>query len=82
MKTPWNCLFTARVAGRLMWIVTAGAICGTILNVLQFRGGFAIWTATNALYAGYNFWSGQRAQAVLFAVYFAMSVWGWFAWGK
>jgi len=80
MNEPRNCLFTARFVGQLMWIATAAALLGAGLNVQQHRAGFAVWMVTNGLWAVYDWWIGERAQAVLFAVYFGLAVWGWFAW--
>ena len=65
-----------------IWIVTFIAIVGVILNVKQSRWGFFIWMFTNITLAIYNFFISQYSQTILFFVYFAFAVWGWFAWKK
>ena len=70
----------AELIPRAMWLVTAAAIVGACLNVKKRRSGFAVWTVTNLLNAGYCLWIGQPAQALLFGVFLGLAVWGWIAW--
>jgi nicotinamide riboside transporter PnuC len=64
----------------MMWLLTAGSIAGVILNIKRKRSCFIIWGITNAAWVWVDLDAGLYAQAVLFAVYFALAVWGYFAW--
>lgn len=64
------------------YIVTAISIIGTIANVYQKRWCFIIWLFTNSFWCIYDASIGQYAQAVLFAVYFALAIAGLVKWGK
>lgn len=62
------------------WAVTLAAIFGNILNVKRSRYCFAVWALTNTAFIIHNVAIAEYAQVALFAVYLALSVWGWFAW--
>ncbi len=64
-----------------LWVLTALSLLGVVLNIRKDRRGFALWMVTNASWAYIDFKSGLIEQAVLFAVYFLLAVWGWFNWG-
>lgn len=64
----------------IWWAVTGLAIVGTVLNVLKCPWCFVVWILTNALWGATNWRRGQYPQAVLFAVYLGLSVWGLAAW--
>lgn len=66
----------------LTWLLTAASIVGVVLNIRQHRGCFAIWLITNASWAIIDFRKGIYAQAALFGVYFALSIWGLIQWGR
>lgn len=63
-----------------MWFVTAVSIVGVILNIYGRRACFWIWIVTNAVWFAYDLWLGAYPQAALFAVYFALAVWGLCVW--
>lgn len=64
------------------WIIAAIAIAGTILNIKKQRSGFVLWTVSNSHWLIHNIKIGEYAQAVIFAVFLALSIYGFFAWGK
>jgi len=64
------------------WLLVAAALVGTVLNVKQDRRCFYIWAVTNAGLSGVNLITGQWAQALLFAVYFALALVGVRQWQK
>ncbi len=66
----------------IMWVVTAVAILGTILNVKKIPMGFTLWIITNVFYVVHNIQIGQKQQALLFAVYLGLAVWGLVTWMK
>ncbi len=68
--------------GQLMWIVTAAAIVGVVANIHKKQWCFAIWMATNAAWALYDFSISAYAQGTLFVVYFGLSVYGFIHWRK
>ena len=63
-----------------MWLLTGLSLVGVVLNIKQKRSCFIIWGVTNAAWAGVDLNAGLYAQAVLFAVYFVLAVWGYMAW--
>lgn len=63
-----------------LWIVTLAAVVGNVLNVRRSRWCFIVWAVTNTCFICHNLAIGEYAQAALFGVYLALSVWGWFAW--
>jgi len=63
-----------------MWLVTILSIIGTVLNIKHKRSCFAYWMVTNATWTVYDIYKDALPQAALMAVYFALAVWGWFAW--
>jgi nicotinamide riboside transporter PnuC len=65
-----------------MWLVTAGSLIGTILNIKKKRICFVIWLVTNALWTAYDLYIKNYPQAGLFAVYVVLAVWGIIAWRK
>ncbi len=66
----------------MMWALTALSLMGVILNIRKHRACFWIWTGTNASWAAIDWWAGLYAQAVLFAVYTGLAVWGLIAWSQ
>ena len=62
------------------WIVAAIAVVGVILNVRKKWQCFLCWMFTNAFWFGRNINIGEYAQAVTFAVFFAVSFYGMIAW--
>lgn len=65
-----------------MWIVTAGSLVGTVLNIKKKKICFGIWFCTNTAWCIYDFIIGSYAQAVLFFVYVLLAVYGIYEWNK
>lgn len=66
----------------LYWLTAAAALLGVWLNIYGRRACFAIWALTNAVWAVVDFAHGIYAQGVLMSVYFALSIYGLWRWGK
>lgn len=64
------------------WILAAIALVGTVLNIRQDRRCFYLWSVTNSGFAAVNFFIGQYAQALLFAIYFVLSLLGLRQWRR
>lgn len=64
----------------LTWVVTVASLVGTVLNIKKRRECFAVWLVTNAAWTAYDGYIGAYAQAVLFAVYTVLAVWGLLEW--
>lgn len=67
----------------MLWFVTIAAILGAYLNAQELRISFLIWIVTNAIWIFVNLRKKppQYEQAVLFAVYLFISIYGWINWG-
>lgn len=64
----------------LYWATALLALLGVVLNIHGRRECFAIWAATNAIWAAVDYAHGIHAQAALQAVYFALSIYGLAKW--
>lgn len=64
------------------WLITAISLVGVVLNIRQDRRCFYLWIMTNSVWTVIDWSNGLYAQAVLFAVYFVLSVWGAYRWQK
>lgn len=64
----------------MAWIVAGIAVVGVVLNVRKKWQCFLCWMFTNAFWFGRNISIGEHAQAVTFAVFFAVSFYGMIAW--
>ena len=64
----------------MLTLITLAAIMGAALNAQGRRAGFAVWIVTNAYFAIHNLRIGETQQAALYAVYFALAVWGLVKW--
>ena len=56
-------------------------IC-TILNIKRLKCCFIVWLATNFIWCIYDYYIGNFPQAVLFAVYVVLAIWGIYEWYK
>lgn len=65
-----------------IWSLAILSLIGTVFNVLKHRAGFGIWIVTNTGWIVVNLEKKIPAQAVLFAAYLVVSVWGFVAWKK
>jgi nicotinamide riboside transporter PnuC len=63
-----------------MWLVTAVAITGTVINVLKNPVCFILWCITNLYYVIHNLRAKNYQMALLFGVYLGLSVWGLISW--
>ena len=63
------------------WSLTALSILGAILNVKKKRICFAIYTVANAGWVIVDIYYKIYAQAALFIIFTALSIWGWIEWG-
>lgn len=64
----------------MTWILAAASLAGVWLNIRRDRRCFAVWTGTNATWAGVDFAAGLPAQGCLMLVYAGLAVYGWRAW--
>lgn len=64
----------------LTWLLVIIALIGTVLNIQMDRLGFLFWIVSNLGLAIVNSRGRQWAQAMLFAVYLGLAVWGWISW--
>lgn len=66
----------------ISWFLTFLSIAGAVLNVRKMRSSFAVYTIANMGWVAVDIYYGIYAQAVLFSVFTAISVWGWLEWGS
>jgi len=64
----------------LTWLLTILSVIGVILNTHQDRRCFYIWIVTNSSGAAVDFYKGIYAQATMFVLYLALSIWGLYQW--
>jgi hypothetical protein len=64
------------------WLITAGAIGGTVANIYKKQWCFIVWLGTNSAWMIYDFNKGLYSQSFLFAVYVLLAVWGLIQWRK
>lgn len=70
------------MVNHLMWIVSAGSLAGTVLNLKKKAVCFKIWAVCNVLWAVYDISIGAYAQASLQTVYVGLALWGIYEWRK
>ncbi|MDH5525448.1 MAG: nicotinamide mononucleotide transporter family protein [Desulfobulbaceae bacterium] len=63
------------------WILTGLGVAGALLNVRRLRACFVVWIVTNIGWMILHAVRGNWADVVMFAVYFAAAVWGFYSWG-
>jgi hypothetical protein len=66
----------------LMWLVSAAALVGVVLNIKKRRLCFVVWFFTNSLWCIYDFTIGAYAQSALFFAYVLLAIWGIVEWRK
>jgi len=66
----------------MTWLLTILSLVGVVLNIKKARACFYIWAFTNAAWAVIDYRAGLLAQSALFAVYFALALWGIASWRK
>lgn len=70
------------MSSNYMWIVSALAVIGVVLNIQKRSECFIVWSITNAAWAVYDYCIGAYAQSALFVVYFLLAIWGLIKWRK
>jgi len=63
-------------------LLTILSLIGVVLNIKKRVECFLIWTVTNFSWAWIDFHKEIYAQAVLFAIYTLLSIWGALAWRR
>lgn len=66
----------------LSWVLVVLSLSGNIFVIKKNVLGQWLWAISNTGWIAFNLSIGAYAQAFLFAVYFAMCVWGIVAWSK
>lgn len=66
----------------MSYIIMTLALYGTWLNIKKNRKCFYIWLGTNGFWAIYDFNLGLYAQGLLFAIYFALALYGILEWKR
>lgn len=56
------------------------ALVGAVLNAAGRWQGFLFWLATNGYWCQYNFRAGEYEQAVIFAAFELLCLWGIWQW--
>lgn len=64
----------------LMWLTVGVCLAGNVLVVKRRRFGFMCWAVSNVALASYSILAREWALVLLFNVYFALAVWGWWSW--
>lgn len=62
------------------WSLTAISLYGAYLNVRKKWMGFLLWAIVDVLWAIYDWYIGEYAQAFLFLCYFYLAAWGLKSW--
>ncbi len=68
--------------GIFMWVVTAVSLVAVILNIKKKIACFYLFAVANLAWAIIDYHEGLIAQSVLFAIYFVLSIYGFFEWRK
>lgn len=68
--------------GALSWLIAALSLTGTVLNIQKRSECFYLWGLSNAAWVFIDLKKGLHAQALLFAIYFVLAVYGAWSWGR
>lgn len=63
------------------WVIATIAVIGVVYNVRKNRLCFVLWLVTNGFWFYRNIRIGEYGQAVTFAAFFGVCLYGIFAWG-
>ena len=66
----------------MSWLIVVIALVGIVLNVQRKWQGFLFWLVSNAWWFQHNLVIGEYAQAVLFFVFWILSVYGIYCWKR
>ena len=64
----------------MIWLLTLLSLIGVILNIRKRRECFLIWTFSNGSWAVIDYRAGLPEQAVLFAIYSLLALYGLYEW--
>lgn len=64
------------------WIIVPIALTGAALNIFKRREGFLFWIVSNWYWLGKNLYAGDWPQAIIFAMFLALSLYGLAIWTK
>lgn len=62
------------------WVMALVSLIGTLLNIQKIRWGFGFWMISNLYWQMHNVYLEEYAQAVLYGVFFVLSVVGFLSW--
>lgn len=66
----------------LTWLIAALSLSGTVLNIKKRSECFYLWAVSNVAWVFIDLSKGLHAQAVLFAIYFGLAVYGAWSWSR
>ena len=66
----------------LHWLIVLIVVIGAGLNVRRKWQGFIFWLVSNGYWCRHNIVIGEYAQAVIFAMFFLLSVYGIWHWRR
>lgn len=66
----------------MVWIIFIVALTGAVLNVKSIRWCFPLWMVSNGSWLIINLRGSDWPQAACYGIFFIVSIYGWFAWGK
>jgi len=66
----------------MTWIIAIVALVGAWLNARTNIFGFVLWIFTNGFWVYHNVRIGQYAQAILYAAFLLMAIYGLIKWNK
>lgn len=66
----------------ITWLLTAISVAGTFFVIRKKTVGFGFWVVSNIGWVYIDIKAGLTAQAVLFVVYLALSVYGIWEWKR
>ena len=66
----------------MTWIITILSIIGVILNIYKNKYCFMIWAVTNFAWMVIDYNAGIIEQALLYALFLILALWGLWKWIK
>ena len=64
------------------WIIASLSLIGVVANIYNKAWCFILWIITNSFWCIYDLRQGLYSQAILFAVYMLLAVFGLYKWAK
>lgn len=62
--------------------VTSGSVVGTVLLARKYIENWLVWLVVNAASVALFAYKSLHLTVVLYAIFFALAVWGWFGWQR